>query len=209
MEFHNKQTTPAASPQTRIAWINGEPFQVGSVGPTHTNSPPQSHASTNLRLQNAQADDHTPAARARKAKRRLRRLFEHASRNAKGRARLCRADEYEILRCAYRAVRAWRSDGIQEEIECELRAGAAVAISRRSNPFVVLIRCALPRLDNKRASKWAAALEYADRQEIRSNRFSAFLHNNGGIEGAARARAKSRREGSERDVCHARQPNAV
>jgi hypothetical protein len=106
--------------------------------------------------------------RARKARRRLRRLFVAARRKAKGRARLCRADEYEVLRSAYRAVRAWRSDGVHEKIERELRAEAEVAVSRRSNLFLVLIRCALPFLDIKRASKWAAALDTADRQDIRS-----------------------------------------
>ena len=134
------------------------------------------------------AEDHSPAARARKARRRLRRLFEAARRKAKGQARLCRADEYDVLRCAYRAVRAWRSDGVHEEIERELRAEAEVAVSRRSNLFLVLIRCALPFLDIKRASKWAAALDTADRQHIRSKHLSAFLHHSGGIEGAGRKR---------------------
>jgi hypothetical protein len=44
---------------------------------------------------------------------------------------------------------------------------------------------------------------------IRMARLSAFLSNNGGIEGAARARAKFGREMSERDECHARSRNAV
>ena len=73
-----------------------------------------------------------------------------------------------ILRCAYRAVRAWRRDRVQEEIERELRAEAEVAISRQSNLFLVLIRCALPYLDSKRASKWAVAMKNADEQGIRS-----------------------------------------
>jgi hypothetical protein len=194
MEFQSKQTIPAASPHRRIAWINGQPFQVGSVRSTHTHSPPQEPASTHLHIENPPVEEHSPAARARKAKRRLGRLFEQAGRNAKGQARLCRDDEYEILRCAYRAVRTWRSNGIQEEIECELRAEAAVAISRRSNPFVVLIRCALPRFDIKRASKWAGALEYADAQGIPSKRLSAFLWRVGGVYGAAGARAEANRK---------------
>jgi hypothetical protein len=65
------------------------------------------------------------------------------------------------------------------------------------------------RLSIKRASKWAAALEYADRQGVHSKRLSGFMHLSGGIEGAARARAKSKREMTVRDVCHARRPNAV
>ena len=40
-----------------------------------------------------------------------------ARRKAKGRARLCRAYEYEILRCAYRAVRAGRSGDWGAEFE--------------------------------------------------------------------------------------------
>jgi hypothetical protein len=187
MEFQSKHATPG------IAWINGQPFQLHPGVATPAKGAPQDHASTDLRVKNPAADDHTPIARARKAKRRLRRLFEQAKRNAKDRARLCRADEHEILRVAYRFVRLWRSDGIQEEIECELRAGAEVTVSRRSSLFLLLIRCSLPRLEIKRASKWAAALEYADQQGIASKRLPAFFWRIGGVEGAARARAKSKR----------------
>jgi len=90
----------------------------------------------------------------------------------------------------YSAVRRWSEDGIAEEIKRELRAEAHVAVSRRSGLFLLLVRSALPRLDAKRASKWASALEFADHQGIRSKRLRAFLKNSGGIEGAARARAK-------------------
>jgi hypothetical protein len=185
MEFHNKQFTPG---------INGQPFKLGPDEATPVTKSPQNHASADLQIQNPLADDYTPIARARKAKRRLRRLFETARRNAKGRARLCRSDEYEILRCAYRAVRAWRRDGSQEEIERELRAEAEATVSRRSSPFLLLIRCAVPGLDIRRASKWAAALEFADRQEIKSMRLPGYLWRVGGVEGAARARAGSKRK---------------
>jgi hypothetical protein len=121
-------------------------------------------------------------------------LFETAWHKSKHQARLCRADEYEILRCAYRAVRAWQSEGIQEEIERELRDDAAVAISPRSNLFLVFIRCSLPYLESKRASKWAAALEFADTQDIHSKRLPAFLWRVGGVEGAARARTAANRK---------------
>src|SRR5215203_3574339 len=63
------------------------------------------------------ADNDSPAARARRATRRLKRLFENARRAAKGRARLRRADQHEILRSAYAAVHAWREDGIVDEVE--------------------------------------------------------------------------------------------
>jgi len=187
MEFQIRRIIPAASRQFGIARINGQPFQLRPSAATPVAKSPEECASPDLGIENPPADDYRSAARARKAKRRLRRLFKLARRNAKGRARLCRADEYEILRSAYRAVRAWRSEVVHEEIERELRAEAEVAVSRRSSLFLVLIRCALPRLDIKRASKWAAALEYADEQGIRPKRLSAFLHNNGGIDGAARA----------------------
>jgi hypothetical protein len=142
-------------------------------------------------------------------RRRLRRLFATARRNARGRARLDRTEEYEILRVAYQCVRAWRSEGVHEGGERELRAGAEVAVSRRSSLFLLLIRYALPRLEIRRASKWAAALEYADQQGTPSKRLSSFLCNVGGLEGAARARAKFGRQTSERDACHASSPNAV
>jgi hypothetical protein len=97
-----------------------------------------------------------------------------------------------MLRIAYAAVRCWQQDGVEEEIERELRAEAEVAISRASSLFMVLIRSALPRLDANRASKWAGALEVAAHYEVRSKRLGAFLHVSGGIEGAARERARPR-----------------
>jgi hypothetical protein len=209
MEFRIiSRPTPVHSREFRTLRIDGQSVQPRSRAAAHAPARPQEHAQ-NLETRSEFAEAYRSAARARKAKRRLRRLFATARRNAKGRARLCRADEYKILRCAYRAVRAWQRAEIHHEIERELRAGAEVAISRRSNLFLLLIRCSLARLDIRRASKWAAALEYADRKEIRSKRLSAFLWRVGGVEGAARARAKSKREMSVRDEGHARSPNTV
>ena len=133
----------------------------------------------------APADD-TPAARARRARWKIRRLFKDASRAAKGQVRLRRADEYELLRCVYAAVRRWQEGGMAEEIERELRTEAQVAVSRSSSLFLLLLRSALPRLDPKRASKWGAALAFADHRGVSSKRLAPLLRNNGGIEGAAR-----------------------
>ena len=108
--------------------------------------------------------DNSPAARARRARRKLRRLFEEARRAAKGQARLGRDHEYQLLKCAYGAVRRWKREGVGQEIERELRAEAQVPISRMSSLFLVLLRSALPRLDGKRASKMALALAAADDQ---------------------------------------------
>lgn len=134
--------------------------------------------------------DETPAARARRARRKLRRLFDEARRAANGGARLPREREYELLRAAYSKVRRWRDDGVAQEIERELRAEAEVAISAQSSAFLVLIRSALPHLDPKRASKMALALAYADQEDVPAKRLTGFLHRNGGIEGAAARRAK-------------------
>ena len=147
MEFRIiPRPTPVHSREFRTVRIDGQSVQPRSPAAAPAPSRPQEHA-RNPETRSDIAEDHRSAARARKAKRRLRRLFEQASRNAKSRARLGRADEYDILRCAYRAVRAWRRDGIQEEIGRELRAGAEVVVSRRSSLFLLLIRCALPRLE--------------------------------------------------------------
>jgi hypothetical protein len=201
MEFHNKQFTPG------IAWINGQPFQLGPGEATAAKTM-QDHASRALRIQDPPVEDHSPAARARKAKRRLRRLFEHARRNAKGRARLCRSHEYEILRVAYQSVRAWRSEGVHEEIGRELR-GEADRRQPSLEPVSPIDPLRPAAFGHQAREQMGAALDYADQQGIRSKRLSAFLHNNGGLEGAARARAKLGRETSERGVCHARSPNAV
>jgi hypothetical protein len=130
--------------------------------------------------------ERTPAARARRAQWKIRRLFKDASRAAKGQVRLRRADEYELLRYVYAVVRRWRDDGIVDEIERELRAQAEVAVSRSSTLFLLPLRSALPRLDPKRASKWGVALAFADDRGVSSKRLALLLRNNGGIEGAAR-----------------------
>jgi len=101
-------------------------------------------------------------------------------------------DQHEILRSAYRAVRAWREDGIVDEVERELRLEARVVISPQSRVFLVVLRSALPGLDAKRASKLAAALEFADHHSVSSKRLVGFLAVHGGIEGAAHERAKLR-----------------
>jgi hypothetical protein len=194
MEFRIvPRPTPVHSREFRTVRIDGQSVQPRSSAAAHAPARPQEHAD-DPETRGEFAKAYRSAARARKAKRRLGRSFEYARRNAKGRARLCRTDEYEILRCAYRAVRAWRSHGVHEEIERELRAGAEVAINRRCNLFLLVIRCSLPRLEIRRASKSAAALEYADQQGIRSNRLPAFLWRVGGVEGAARARAEAIRK---------------
>jgi hypothetical protein len=168
------------------------PVQTREFRAAHASARPQEHAQ-NPETRREFAEDHRSVARARKAKRRLRRLFAGAKRNARGPARLGRDDEYEILRCAYQSVRAWQRDGVHHEIERELRAGAEVAVSCRSSLFLLLIRCSLPPLDIRRASKWAAALEYADRQGIKSKRLPDFLWRVGGVEAGARARAAAGR----------------
>ena len=141
-------------------------------------------------------DNNNPAARARRARRRLRRLFEKARRAAKGQARLGRDHEYQLLNFAYGAVRRWKREGVGQQIERELRAEAQVPISRMSSLFLVLLRSALPRLDGKRASKMALALACADDQAVTTKRLVAFLWHNGGIEGAARQRASAVRRAS-------------
>jgi hypothetical protein len=209
MDTLTKRTTPIAIRQFRTLRIDGVPVQPSSPPLVPKVRQPPAPASDDPEPQSLHNKNDSPAVRAQKAKWRLRRLFETAWHNARGQARLCGSEEYEILRCAYRAVRAWRSEGIQEEIERELRDEAAVAISPRSNLFLVLIRCSLPYLDSKRASKWAAALEYADEQDIHSKRLPAFLWRVGGVEGAARAKAKFGRETSERNDNHGRSPNTA
>jgi hypothetical protein len=72
------------------------------------------------------AKDSSPEAQARRATRRLRQQFKKAGRAAKRQACLCRADEYELLRIAYAAVRCWQQDGVEKEVERELRAEAEI-----------------------------------------------------------------------------------
>lgn len=71
-----------------------------------------------------------------------------------------------------RSVVGGRTESLKRSnVSC---AEAEVAISRASSPFLVLLRTALPRLDAKRASKWGAALEFADHHKVRSKGLSAF-----------------------------------
>src|SRR5215203_5377291 len=95
MEFRIiPRPTPVHSREFKTERIDGQSVQPRSPAAAHAPDRPQEHAQ-NLETRSEFAEAYRSAARARKAKRRLRRLFEHARRNAKGRARLCRADEYE------------------------------------------------------------------------------------------------------------------
>ena len=134
----------------------------------------------------------SPSEAASNSRRMLQRRFDAASRDAQGQARLRKADIYETIKLAYAAVRAWKRRGVAGEIKRLLRREASVTIAVRSSPFLVLLRSALPNLDAKRASKWAAAMELADRKDIAGNKFVSFVEAQGGIEGAARKLARLR-----------------
>jgi hypothetical protein len=158
------RTVPARSnPQPIAVPVDATPMEPIPIGP----EPPYPVAIP---------DDNSPEARARRARRKLRRMF------------------------AYGAVRRWKREGVGQEIERELRAEAQVPISRMSSLFLVLLRSALPRLDGKRASKMALALACADDQAVTTKRLAAFLWHNGGIEGAARQRASAIRRASSRYI---------
>jgi hypothetical protein len=128
----------------------------------------------------------------------LQRMFKVARRASADQARLRRADQYAILKRAYSALHRWKEEGLSEEAERELRRETELAIAPRSSLPLVLIRSALPKVDEKAASKWAAALEMAAREEIAPKHFIAFLREIGGIEGAHRRRARLRRKHARR-----------
>jgi hypothetical protein len=124
----------------------------------------------------------------------LRRMFKKARRASTDQARLRRADQYAILKRAYSALHRWREDGVSEEAERELRREIELAIAPRSSLALILIRSALLKVDEKAASKWAAALEMAEQDAIAAKHFLAFLREIGGIEGAHRRRARLRKK---------------
>jgi hypothetical protein len=124
----------------------------------------------------------------------LRRMFKVARRASAGQARLRRENQYAILKRAYSALQRWKQDGVSEGAERELRRETECAIAPRSSMPLILIRSALPKLDEKAASKWAAALEMAERDAIAPKHLLAFLRDIGGIEGAHRRRARLRRK---------------
>jgi hypothetical protein len=121
----------------------------------------------------------------------LRRMFKVARRASADQARLRREDQYAILKQAYSALHRWKEDGVIEDAERELRRETELAIAPRSSLPLVLIRSALPRVDEKAAR--AAALEMAEQDAIAPKHFLAFLREIGGIEGAHRRRARLRK----------------
>ena len=163
MEFQSKQTTPGELRGSTVSLFSSVPGRRN-----HRQRPPQDHASTDLRIQDPPADDHTPAARARKAKRRLRRLFER--RGGMPKAERAFVEPTSTKFCGVR-IGPFGRGGVMvssEEIERELRAGAEVAVSRRSSLFLLLIRCSLPRLDIRAREQMGRCVGNADRQGIRS-----------------------------------------
>ena len=124
----------------------------------------------------------------------LRRMCKKARRASADQARLRREDQYAILKRAYSALHRWKQDGLSDDAERELRRETELAIAPRSSLALVLIRSALPEVDEKAASKWAAALEMAQQDAIAPKHFLAFLREVGGIEGAHRRRGRLRRK---------------
>ena len=125
-------------------------------------------------------------------------MYKEAKRASANQARLCREDQYAILKHAYAALYRWKQEQVSERAERELRRETELAIAPRSSLPLVLIRSALPKLDEKAASKWAAALEMAEQDAIAPKHFLAFLREIGGIEGAHRGRARLRRKHARR-----------
>jgi hypothetical protein len=128
----------------------------------------------------------------------LRRMFKIARRASADQARLRREDQYTMLKQAYSALHRWKQDGVSEKAERELRRETELAIAPRSSLPLVLIRSTFPKLDEKAASKWAAALEMAEQDAIAPKHFLAFLREIGGIEGAHQRRARLRRKHARR-----------
>lgn len=117
---------------------------------------------------------------------------ERAALRARAQTRLSKKDIYETLKLAYGTVRAWKCRDKAGEIRRLLRREASPNIAAQSSLFLVLLRSAIPDLDAKRASKWAAALELADRKDLPTRKFVGFVEAQGGVEGAARTMARLR-----------------
>lgn len=107
-----------------------------------------------------------------------------------------RRDIHDVLYVAYRRIKNWCRDGIESEIELRLRNEASSSIHRRSSIFLVLLQTAFPEYPPKNLSRWAAALEYADRKEVEISDFKGFLMLNGGVEGTKKKLAVARRKKS-------------
>jgi hypothetical protein len=173
------------------------------LGQLQRRGEPQSETETEEKTKKLEL---TPAEATATIGRALRRRLRQANRNARSRARLRKADIYATMMVAYAAVQIWKRRDIAGEVERLLRRTAIAAIAPRSSLFLVLLRSALPDLDPKRASKWAAALELADRKQVARMDFVEFMEGEGGVEGAARTRARLRALEAEADAVEAVSP---
>ena len=145
MENRVQQPTPVPAREVRIVRMGAEPVQrrcllVGRylhLQPTTTGRDGAGNAKP---IRRGSQPSRAGAKSETAAEAIVRRTA--AKQKAKGRARLCRADEYEVLRCAYRAVRAWRSDGVQrdETNDLALRFEAAKAAAPYVHPKLVAIQ---------------------------------------------------------------------
>jgi hypothetical protein len=87
-------------------------------------------------------------------------------------------------------VSLWRRNSCASEACRSLIAGAPTRIERTSTQYLILLRATLPAIDSRKCSKWAAALDAADYYEVSPGELVDFLGRLGGIEGAARERAR-------------------
>jgi hypothetical protein len=183
----------------RVRPIVVEPIRRRPLEPIATNSAASQTCDTGDTLAPKQSDPQQASGKrplsTPEVVRVLRQMFKEARRASADQARLRREDQYTILKRAYSALHRWKQDGVSEDAERELRRETELAVAPRSSLPLVLIRSALPKVDEKAASKWAAALEMAEQGAIAPKHFIAFLREVGGIEGAHRGRrARLRRK---------------
>ncbi|MCB1464239.1 MAG: hypothetical protein KDJ90_17895, partial [Nitratireductor sp.] len=148
----------------------GQAAQRKDSAPVAPNAPP-THLPTFFGEEGTAGDDGpaleiTPDDRARRARKAIRKQFRTADLAARDKGRLGRKDQYALLERAYRIVRRWKRAGHAGRVKAALRRQGRVVTNRTSSLYLVLFRSAMPTLDPKRASKWAAALELAERESV-------------------------------------------
>ena len=121
--------------------------------------------------------------------RRIARRYSKATAHVLPGGRLSVSHLIPTLKVAYRATIKWRQVDVVDRAIRTIRSRDPT-IDFRSTDILVILRGALTGVDLKRVSKWAAALDAADFHNVPTSELAEFLEDKGGIEGAARTRAK-------------------
>jgi hypothetical protein len=123
---------------------------------------------------------------SRRVEKELAPVFKAGIRLSKSRSRFA-ADRY--LQEVYRLYNDWKRKRLAEWYSRRIARLAGTSVHHDMHPIRPIIDATCRYADRKRISRWVRALQFAELENVRSDRLRRFFRHNGGIAGCARKAA--------------------